>query len=216
VVRTADSADEVLRSGINFAKSLGKLPVICRVGEGFIGNRIFSRYRQICDEMLEDGALPDQIDAALEEFGFPMGPYAVTDFAGLEISWARRKRQAANRDPAQRYAGTLADRLCEAGRFGRKAGRGYYRYDGDKRQVDPEVAALLAAIATEKGITRRSFDVPQIIERVLAGMVSEGRALLAAGIAQRASDIDLVLIHGYGFPAWRGGPMFMTDRGETQ
>lgn len=207
VVRTAKIAPDVLATGLAVAKKLGKLGVVSGVCEGFIGNRIFTAYRRECDFMLEDGALPQDIDAALEGYGFPMGLYAVNDMAGLDISWARRKRNAATRDPSERYV-VIADRLCEAGRFGRKTGKGYYTYEGGEEAVDPEVTALIEAASRDAGIERRSFSSSEIVERVMTGIVAEGRKILAEGIALRGSDIDLVLINGYGYPAWRGGPMF--------
>ena len=207
VVRTAQVAPDVLATGLAVVKRLGKLGVVSGVCEGFIGNRIFTAYRRECDFMLEDGALPHEIDAALEAYGFAMGPYAVNDMAGLDISWARRKRNAATRDPAERYV-AIADRLCEAGRFGQKTGKGYYLYEAGRRSVDPEVTALIEAASQEAGITRRAFTADEMVQRVLDGIVSEGRAILGEGIALRPSDIDLVLINGYGFPAWRGGPMY--------
>ncbi|PZO78065.1 MAG: 3-hydroxyacyl-CoA dehydrogenase [Mesorhizobium amorphae] len=207
VVRAEKTAADVLATGLSIAKRLGKLGVVSGVCEGFIGNRIFTAYRRECDFMLEDGALPHEIDAALEKFGFPMGPFAVGDMAGLDISWARRKRAAATRDPAERYV-AIADQLCEAGRLGQKAGRGYYLYTDGKRTVDPDVTALIENASAEKGITRRPFSEEEIVSRVLDAIVAEGKAILAEGVALRASDIDLVLINGYGFPAWRGGPMF--------
>lgn len=207
VVRTAKIAPDVLATGLAVAKKLGKLGVVSGVCEGFIGNRIFTAYRRECDFMLEDGALPQDIDAALEGYGFPMGLYAVNDMAGLEISWARRKRNAATRDPSERYV-VIADRLCEAGRFGRKSGKGYYTYANGEKAVDPEVTALIEAASREAGIERRPFSSSEIVERVMAAIAAEGRKILAEGIALRGSDIDLVLINGYGYPAWRGGPMF--------
>ena len=211
VVNCAETAPEVLASALAFAKSLGKLPVVCGVVEGFIGNSIFSAYRREAEFMIEDGALPHEIDAALEAYGFPMGLFAVYDMAGLEIAWARRKRQAATRDPAARYV-VIADRLCEAGRFGQKAGRGWYAYPGGNRTVDPEVTALIETARAEKGIVARSFSADEIIARLLKAMADEGDALLSAGIAARASDIDLVMINGYGFPSHKGGPMFAVGR----
>lgn len=211
VVRTKDIAPDVLAAGLAVTKRLGKLGIVSGVCEGFIGNRLFTAYRHQCDIMLEDGALPHEIDAAVEAYGFPMGPYAVTDLAGLDISWARRKRDAGKRDPAARYV-TIADRLCEAGRFGQKAGKGYYAYDGGKKSVDPAVADLIATISDEKGITRRSFGQDEIMTNIIGGLVAEGDKLMNEGIAMRASDIDLVLINGYGYPAWRGGPMFQSGR----
>lgn len=207
VVRTAKIAPDVLATGLAVVKKLGKLGVVSGVCEGFIGNRIFTAYRRECDFMLEDGVLPQDIDAALEGYGFPMGLYAVNDLAGLDISWARRKRNAATRDPSERYV-VIADRLCEAGRFGRKSGKGYYSYESGEKAVDPEVTALIEAASREAGIERRPFSSSEIVERVMAAIAAEGRKILAEGIALWGSDIDLVLINGYGYPAWRGGPMF--------
>lgn len=207
VVRCAKTAPDVLATGLAVAKRLKKLAVVTGVTEGFIGNRIFSAYRREAEFLIEDGALPHEIDAALENFGFPMGLFAVYDMAGLEIAWARRKRQAATRDPAERYV-PIADRLCELGRFGQKAGRGWYAYPDGKRQVDPQVTALIEACRAEKGITPQTFSAEEILNRLLSAMAAEGCALLAEGIAARESDIDLVMINGYGFPAHKGGPMF--------
>jgi 3-hydroxyacyl-CoA dehydrogenase len=161
--------------------------------------------------MLEDGALPQEIDAAFEAYGLPMGPFAVNDLSGLDIAWARRKRLAATRDPRERYV-AVADRLCEMGRLGQKTGAGWYRYVDGKRSVDPEVTALVEAASSEKGITRRPIPADEIMARVHAAMVNEGAKILGEGVALRALDIDLVMINGYGFPAWRGGPMFEADR----
>ncbi|MBW9087306.1 enoyl-CoA hydratase/isomerase family protein [Rhizobium wenxiniae] len=207
VVRCKETAPDVLATSLNVAKRLRKLPVVTGVTEGFIGNRIFSAYRREAEFLLEDGALPHDIDAALEDYGFPMGLFAVYDMAGLEIAWARRKRQAATRDPSERYV-EIADRLCEAGRLGQKSGRGWYAYPDGKRTVDPEVTAIIEAERTKKHITPRSFSQEEIEQRLLGAMAAEGEALLAEGIAARASDIDLVMINGYGFPTHKGGPMF--------
>ncbi|WFU08057.1 3-hydroxyacyl-CoA dehydrogenase NAD-binding domain-containing protein [Rhizobium sp. CB3090] len=211
VVNCEKTAPDVLASVLALAKRLGKLPIVCGVTEGFIGNRIFSAYRREAEFMVEDGALPHEIDAALEAYGFPMGLFAVYDMAGLEIAWARRKRQAATRYPAARYV-AIADRLCEAGRFGQKAGRGWYAYPDGKRTVDPEVTALIEAARAEKGIVPKSFTADEIVIRLLKAMADEGDALLAEGIAARAGDIDLVMINGYGFPPHKGGPMFAAGR----
>ncbi len=214
VVDCAMTAPDVLASALAFVKRLGKLPVVCGVTEGFIGNRIFSAYRREAEFMLEDGALPQEIDAAVEAYGFPMGIFAVNDMAGLEIAWARRKRQAATRDPAARYV-EIADRLCEGGRLGRKSGRGWYAYPNGERAVDPEVTALIEAARAARNITPRSFTAEEIMSRLLQAMVEEGTALLAEGIAARPGDIDLVMINGYGFPAHKGGPMFAAVQTRT-
>ncbi|MDL2405240.1 3-hydroxyacyl-CoA dehydrogenase NAD-binding domain-containing protein [Rhizobium calliandrae] len=211
VVNCENTAPDVLASALAFAKRLGKLAVVCGVTEGFIGNRIFSAYRREAEFMVEDGAMPHEIDAALEAYGFPMGLFAVYDMAGLEIAWARRKRQASTRDPAARYV-VIADRLCEAGRFGQKARRGWYAYSDGKRTVDPEVTAIIETARAEKNIAPKSFTADEIVTRLLKAMADEGDALLAEGIASRASDIDLVMINGYGFPPHKGGPMFSAGR----
>ncbi|MCR6499408.1 3-hydroxyacyl-CoA dehydrogenase NAD-binding domain-containing protein [Shinella sp. CPCC 101442] len=207
VVDCAQTAPDVLASALAFVKRLGKLPIVCGVTEGFVGNRIFSAYRREAEFMVEDGALPQEIDAAMEAYGFPMGFFAVSDMAGLDIAWARRKRQAATRDPAERYV-EIADRLCEAGRLGRKTGRGWYAYPNGEKTVDPAVTAVIEAARAAKGIVPHTFTTDAIMERLLKAMVDEGRALLSEGIAARSSDIDLVMINGYGFPAHKGGPMF--------
>ncbi|WP_313605089.1 3-hydroxyacyl-CoA dehydrogenase NAD-binding domain-containing protein [Rhizobium sp.] len=207
VVRCEKTAPDVLATGLTVAKKLKKLPVVTGVTEGFIGNRIFSAYRREAEFLLEDGALPHEIDAALEDYGFPMGLFAVYDMAGLEIAWARRKRQAAIRDPSERYV-EIADRLCEAGRLGQKSGRGWYAYPDGKQTIDPEVTAIIEAERAKRSIAARSFSQDEIQKRLLNAMAAEGEALLAEGIAARASDIDLVMINGYGFPAYKGGPMF--------
>lgn len=207
VVDCAATAPDVLASAIAFVRKLGKLPVVSGVTEGFIGNRIYSAYRREAEFMVEDGATPEEVDAALEAWGFPMGIFAVNDMAGLEIAWARRKRQAATRDPGARYV-EIADRLCEAGRFGRKTGRGWYDYSNGERRSDPQVTAMIEAARAAKGIVPHRFSADEIVTRLLAAMAVEGKALLAESIAARASDIDLVMINGYGFPAHKGGPMF--------
>ncbi|QGJ79116.1 3-hydroxyacyl-CoA dehydrogenase NAD-binding domain-containing protein [Sinorhizobium meliloti] len=207
VVDCARTAPDVLASALAFVKRLGKLAVVCGVTEGFVGNRIFSACRREAEFMLEDGALPQEIDAALEAYGFPMGIFAVNDMAGLEIAWARRKRLAATRDPAVRYV-EIADRLCEAGRLGRKRGLGWYAYPNGARTVDPAVTAVIEAARVEKNIAPRAFTKDEIMTRLLKAMVEEGTALLAEGVAARPGDIDLVMINGYGFPAHKGGPMF--------
>jgi len=212
VVRGAATSDETLATALALGKRLGKLAVVARVGEGFIGNRIFAAYRRQMEFLLEEGCLPQQVDRALEDWGLAMGPFAVFDLTGLEIAWKTRQRQAATRDPRARYA-AIADRLCEAGRFGQKAGLGWYRYAPGARRgaPDPAVEAIIRAARAEKGIVARSFSDAEIQDRALAAMVNEACLLLAEGIAQRASDVDVALVNGYGFPAWRGGPLFAAE-----
>lgn len=213
VVRGRATSDETLATGLALGRKLGKLPVVAGVCDGFIGNRIFSAYRRQCEIMLEEGALPEQVDGALEAFGFAMGPFAVADLAGLDISWSRRKRLAATRDPRERYV-PVADMLCERGRFGLKTGAGWYLYPEPerRREPDPDVRALIEQVSASRSIARRAFDDQEIQRRALAAMVNEAALVIEDGIAQRASDIDVVLVHGYGFPAVRGGPLFWASR----
>ncbi|MCT4373240.1 enoyl-CoA hydratase/isomerase family protein [Yangia mangrovi] len=207
VVRAETTANDVLATGLALAKRLGKQPVVARVAEGFIGNRIYAAYRRRAELLVLDGAAPEQVDAAAEAFGFAMGPFAVSDMSGLDIAWAMRKRQAATRDPAARYV-TIPDRLCEAGRLGRKTGGGWYDYPEKRPEPSAEVTALIADARREAGITPRSFDAETIQRQLLIAMVNEAALLLAEGVAQRASDIDVTLANGYGFPRWKGGPLW--------
>lgn len=211
IVRTDRTADDIVATGLGLAKRLRKIPVVCRVCDGFVGNRILSRYRQQAEYLLEEGALPHEVDAALEAFGFPMGPFAVSDLAGLDIAWARRKRLAPTRDPRERYV-DIADRLCEAGRFGRKTGAGWYRYESGRREVDPSVTALVEEASQRRGLTRRPIAADEIQSRVRAAIVNEACKILDERIVERPLDVDVVMMHGYGYPAWRGGPLFEADR----
>ncbi len=213
VVRGAATADDTLATALALGKRLGKLAVVARVGEGFIGNRIFMAYRKQMEFLLEEGCLPQQVDAALEAWGLAMGPFAVFDLTGLEIAWKTRQRQAAARDPRARYV-AIPDRLCEAGRFGAKTGLGWYRHaPGARRgEADPAVEAIIEAARAEKGIVPRAFSDAEIQSRALAAMVNEACLLLQEGIAQRPSDVDVTLVNGYGFPAWRGGPLFAAEQ----
>jgi 3-hydroxyacyl-CoA dehydrogenase len=211
VVRGARTAPSVLATGMAFARKLGKLPVVAGVCEGFIGNRIFALYRRAVEYLLEDGAAPEQIDGALERYGFAMGPFAVFDLAGLDIAWAMRKRRAGTRDPRERYV-AIADRLCEAGRLGRKTGSGWYRYENGARQQDPAVHQMIEAERRAKGIAVRTIADEEIVATVLAVMANEAAKILAEDIAQRPSDIDLVMVNGYGFPSIKGGPLYAADR----
>jgi 3-hydroxyacyl-CoA dehydrogenase len=212
VVRTDQANATSLATAFAFARKLGKIAVPCGVCDGFIGNRIMSAYRKHCEYMLEDGALPHQIDDAMVEFGFPMGLFAMQDMAGLEISWATRKRLAPFRDPAERYV-ALGDYLCEMDRLGKKNGLGWYRYDENGKALpDPDVDALVISESDKKGITRRDFDAKEIISVILDAMRSEGDKILAEGVAMGPDAIDVVMVNGYGFPRYKGGPMFMTQK----
>jgi len=218
VVRGGETEPDVLATGLDVAKRLRKLPVVTANAFGFVGNRIYSAYRRQCEFMIEEGAWPAQVDAALESFGFAMGPFAVADMSGLDIAWRMRQSQASTRDPGARYV-HIPDRLCEAGRLGRKTGAGYYLYetaDGKPgRQADPWVRELIEAASAEKGVVRRQMADEEIQRRALLAMVNEAALLLSEGVAQRATDVDVVLVNGYGFPRWEGGPVFWArDRGE--
>ena len=208
IVRPPKVADDVLATGFALAKRLGKISVPAGVCDGFIGNRIMSAYRRECDYMLEDGALPHQIDAAMLDYGFPMGIFAMQDMAGLDIAWAMRKRQAATRPAEMRYV-DIPDRLCEMGRLGRKTGAGWYDYsDNPKGNPDPLVEQLIIDESARKGIARMPSNPDEIMSRILTVMQTEGQKILDEGIADTAEAIDVVMINGYGFPRWKGGPMF--------
>jgi 3-hydroxyacyl-CoA dehydrogenase len=211
-VRGAETSKETIASVFALAKKLDKVAVLVGVCDGFVGNRMLYAYRRQADFLLEDGALPHEVDSALVEFGLPMGPYAMADLAGLDIGWAVRKRQEATRPKHLRYS-TIPDRICELGRFGQKTGAGFYRYEkGSRTPVpDPAIAALIEGVSRELGIVRRPFGKDEIVERCIYALVNEGAKILEEGIALRASDVDLVWIHGYGFPRYRGGPMFYAD-----
>ncbi|MBU6256834.1 MAG: enoyl-CoA hydratase/isomerase family protein [Burkholderiales bacterium] len=209
VVRGKASAPDALATGLAVGRKLGKLPVLAGNAFGFIGNRLHAAYRRQCEFMVEEGAAPQQVDVALEAFGFAMGPFAVADLSGLDIAWRMRQAQAATRDPAARYV-HIADRLCEVGRLGRKTGAGYYRYpEGASRpQVDPAVAELIAKARSDKGISPRQLDAEEIQRRAMLSLVNEAALLVADGVAARATDVDVVLANGYGFPRWEGGPVY--------
>ncbi|HCY61679.1 MAG TPA: 3-hydroxyacyl-CoA dehydrogenase [Oxalobacteraceae bacterium] len=209
VVRATRTAPDVLATGVELAKRLRKQPVVAGNAFGFIGNRIYNAYRKQCEFMLEEGAWPEQVDVALQAFGMAMGPFAVSDLAGLDIPWRMRKAQAATRDPRERYVAIL-DRLCEQGRYGQKTGAGYYTYTDGKRSAttDDIVHRIIEQASVERGIQRRAFSNEEIQRRALAAMANEAALLLSEGVAIRASDIDVVLVQGYGFPRWEGGPVF--------
>ena len=201
--------DGVLATAVAFAKRIRKIPVLSGICEGFIANRIMSAYRQEADYMLEDGALPWDVDRAMTAFGLPMGIFQMQDLAGLDIAWAKRKRLAATRDPEERYV-EIADRLCEAGHFGRKTGRGWYAYGEDGKGVpSAETEELIKAESARRGIERIPMSDDDIMDRILAVMQAEGGKVLAEGIAASADDIDVVMVNAFGFPRWKGGPMFM-------
>ncbi|MHA1127544.1 MAG: 3-hydroxyacyl-CoA dehydrogenase NAD-binding domain-containing protein, partial [Alphaproteobacteria bacterium] len=202
IVKTPDTSLHVLATCFTLGKRLRKIGVLSGICDGFIGNRMLAAYRRQADYLLADGCLPYQIDAAMRAFGMPMGPYELQDLTGLQIAWANRKRQAETRDPAQRYIG-IADTLCEMDRLGQRSGKGWYSYENGNRKPmrDPDVEALINVG------NRQNFTEDEIINRMLAILINEGALIVEEGIAERSLDVDMVQIHGYGFPRWRGGPM---------
>jgi 3-hydroxyacyl-CoA dehydrogenase len=211
VVRGAATAPEVLATAMAFVKKLGKVGVVAGVCDGFIGNRIFEEYLRQAYFLIEQGALPQQVDQALENWGMAMGPFRTMDLAGQDVGRSVRKRRAIT-DPGRTYS-RIPDLICDRGRFGQKTGKGFYLYrDGRTAEVDPEIDALVISYSQTMGIKRRAVGDTEIIERCLLSMVNEGARILAEGIAYRPVDIDIIYLNGYGFPAERGGPMFQADR----
>ena len=212
IVRTDLCSPDALATGIALVKRLKKVGVVCKGKDGFIGNRMLRPRTRECLFMLEEGALPEQIDAALTDFGFAMGPLAVGDLAGLDIGWRnatlRRQLRELGRDC------DLLDRMVAANRLGQKSGAGWYRYDAGSRKPmpDPAVEAMLIEHARARGIERRVIAPAEIVERCLIGMINEGAKIIDEGVVSRASDVDLVWLAGYGFPRYRGGPLFYADR----
>lgn len=212
IVRAKVSSDAALATGFALAKRLGKLPVMVGVCDGFVGNRMLQRVREAAEHLLLDGAEFTQIDRVMTNFGYAMGLYMTQDLSGLDIAWANRKRQADTRDPDRRYS-RVQDDMCAAGRFGRKSGAGWYIYeDGAKPVPNPAVAALVEAEADRHGIIRQPMDDDAVLNTLLLALINEAAGLLGEGIAGRAADVDLVLVHGYGFPRFRGGPLFHADQ----
>lgn len=213
IVRGNKTSQYALNTIIQLSKKMRKLGVVVGVCEGFVGNRMLTTYRNEALFVLEEGAKVGEVDQALYDFGMAMGPFTMTDMAGLDISWAARKRVQASGVVSPYRDSVIGDRLCELGRFGQKTSAGYYRYDaGSYRPIeDPIVEEVIESCAVEKGITRHSWTADEIVERTIFALINEGFKLLEEGIVDHSSAIDLVYIHGYGFPAYRGGPMFYAD-----
>jgi len=211
VVRGKATAKDVLATVMQLAKKIRKNAVVSGVCDGFIGNRMVEHYLRQALFLVEEGASPQQVDAALEKFGMAMGPFRMSDLAGLDIGWAIRKRRYAEK-PQVAYS-RVGDRLCEQGRFGQKTGAGWYRYEAGKRDAipDPVVDGIITAYRTENRLTPRPVTESEIVDRCIYALVNEGARILEEGIAARASDIDLVYLTGYGFPVHRGGPMLYAD-----
>ena len=211
LVRGAATAKDVLATMMQLAKKIRKTAVVSGVCDGFIGNRMVAAYQREAFFLLEEGASVQQIDGALEAFGMAMGIFKTGDLAGGDIGWAIRKRKYAEDPGARRFS--IADRLCEMGRFGQKTGSGFYRYEPGRRDAlhDAVVDGIVDACRREAGITPRKIGDGEIVQRCIYALVNEGARILGEGIAQRASDIDVVYLFGYGFPPWRGGPMLYAD-----
>jgi 3-hydroxyacyl-CoA dehydrogenase len=213
VVRGRATSPAVIATALAFAKRLGKVPVVVGNCRGFVGNRMMFPYMYEAQYIAEEGATPEQVDRALTDFGMAMGIFAVDDMAGIDVAWRIRQELGNFTAPAGGRAPLVADRLCEMGRFGQKTGAGWYRYDESRTaRPDPDVVALIRRSAAEAGIPQRTFTDAEIVERCIYALVNEGARILEAGYAQRASDIDVIYANGYGFPPWRGGPMFYADR----
>ena len=199
IVRGEKTSNEVIATSMTMAKSIGKVAALVGVCPGFVGNRILAQRQREANKLILEGALPWDIDDALFEFGFPMGPFAMSDLAGLDIGWNKEISRGE----------TIREKLCENDRFGQKSGKGFYIYDENrKKSPDPEVEELIISFAQEKQIKRRSISKEEIIERCLYPMINEGFKILEEGMAIRASDIDIIWINGYGWPVYEGGPMF--------
>ena len=211
VIHGNHTSQKVITTAFAFVQKLNKLPIICKNSFGFIGNRIYAAYRYQCELMLEEGVLPHQIDNAIENYGFSMGPFAVGDLSGLDIAWNMRKANATKRNPSARYV-SIPDQICELGRFGTKTSAGYYNYSNGLREDDPIIHQLIIQASNEKGIERQAFSEEEIIDRILLTMANEAALLLSEGVTTRMNDIDLVLVNGFGFPKWKGGPAYWASK----
>jgi 3-hydroxyacyl-CoA dehydrogenase len=211
IVRGKETGKDVLATTLALSKKLKKTGVVSGVCDGFIGNRMIEQYSRQAGFLLEEGCLPEQVDKAVEKFGFAMGPFRMGDLAGNDIGWYIRKRRYVE-SPEITYSKT-ADLLCEMGRYGQKTGGGWYDYKAGDRKAYPneEVNAMIVKHSEDIGVVRRKISDQEIVERLVYALVNEGAQILEEGIALRASDIDMVYLTGYGFPLHRGGPMFYAD-----
>ncbi len=205
IVRAEKTAPEALVTAVSIARKIAKVPVVVGVCDGFVGNRMLAQRGKQAEKLLFEGALPQQVDAVVTKFGMPMGPFAMGDLAGLDIGWRSRKDRGIKSE--------IADALCEAGRFGQKTGKGYYKYEAGSRAPlpDPEVEKLIDETLARLGRKKRAVSDEEILERMMYPMINEGAKILAEGIAARPSDIDVVWLYGYGWPIYRGGPMYWAD-----
>ncbi len=206
IVRAEKTAPDVLATAVAVAKRIAKVPAVVGVCDGFVGNRMLAARSKQSEKLLFEGALPQQVDAVVTKFGMPMGPFAMGDLAGLDIGWRSRKDRGIKSE--------IADALCEAGRFGQKTGKGYYKYEAGSRAPlpDPEVENLIDETCTRLGLKRRVVSDDEILERMMYPMINEGAKILEEKIASRPSDIDVIWLYGYGWPVYRGGPMFYADQ----
>ena len=206
VVRGKKSAKDVIATAMGVGRRIAKVPVLVGVCYGFVGNRMLHQRGREAEKLILEGALPHEVDKVLTDFGFPMGPFAMGDLAGLDVGWRIRKGKGVK--------SAVADRICELGRFGQKTGAGYFRYEkGDRTPIpDPDVEKIIVEVASEQGITRRKIGEAEILARLLYPMVNEGAKILEEKIAIRATDIDVIWVYGYGWPVYRGGPMFWADQ----
>jgi len=211
IVRAEKTADDVLLTALAAAKMTGKTAVVARVGHGFIGNRMLTPYQRQAHLMMLEGAAPAEIDKALNDFGFAMGPFAMGDLAGLDIGYKSRQDQDLSEDEQRIYK--IADALVEAGHLGQKSGSGFYKYDPETRarSENPDAMKIIDDVRSELGINQRDISAEEIIERTQFALANEGAHTLAEGVAARASDVDTVYVHGYGYPRWRGGPMHYAE-----
>jgi 3-hydroxyacyl-CoA dehydrogenase len=211
IVRGRETSKEVIATSMGLAKKLNKVGVLVGNCRGFVGNRMLAPYGREAQFLVEEGARPQDVDDTLYEFGLAMGPLSMGDLAGLDVGWRIRKEYKHLEDPSERHP-KIADRLCELGRFGQKTGAGWYRYDENRNRIpDPEVDKIIEQVAAESGITRREISKDEIVERTIYALINEGAKILEEGFALRAVDIDVIYIYGYGFPTWRGGPMWYAD-----
>lgn len=210
-VRGAKTSPDVYATAMKVGKTIGKVPVLVGVCDGFVGNRMLAKRTRECGFMLEEGALPWQIDKVIYNFGFPMGPYQMGDMAGLDVGWRNRKAKFDSLTEREKK-NTILDKICEMGRFGQKTGSGFYKYD-EKRNAtpDPMIEELIVNHSKAAGIARRAITDQEIVERAIYSMINEGAKILEEGIAARPLDIDVVWLYGYGFPIYLGGPMFYAD-----
>jgi 3-hydroxyacyl-CoA dehydrogenase len=206
IVRGAATSPDALATAVALGRRMGKVPVTVGVCYGFVGNRMLARRSVETERLLLEGALPQEVDSAVTAFGFPMGPFAMADMAGLDVGWRIRKGRGERNE--------IEDALCEAGHYGQKTGKGYFRYEAGSRTAipDPEVEKIILETSSRLGVNRRPIGQEEIVERMMLPMINEGARILEEGIATRPSDIDVIWVYGYGWPVWRGGPMYYADR----